>query len=107
MPAGSYDLVHPLWGSHGCTDCHVPNSRLNLSGGSASCGIVRDGTDIAGGQYLNNPLCSNASSILSVPAGGVRPDNTLHPGGKDGCFASNSMCSQTILAWCRAGAACP
>jgi hypothetical protein len=106
LPAG-YAPVHPLWASRGCTACHITNTRLDLSGGSANtCTTVRNGSDRAGGQYLDNPLCSESSSIISVPASG-RAGNGPHPGGTDNCFGASGSCRATILAWCSSGAACP
>jgi len=108
LPSVSYANVHPIWSAQGCTGCHGSGNRLDLSGSAASvCATIRNGTDRSGGQYLDNPGCSvNGSSIIGVPATGLRPDGTGHPGGTNQCFGSGASCRQTILAWCTAGAAC-
>ena len=108
MPQATYAIVHPIWNSRNCNDCHVAANRLNLSGGvAATCGVVRNGQDAAGGQYLDNPTCSvNGSAILRVPSTGQRPNGSPHPGGTDNCFAAGGACRRDILAWCSGGAGC-
>jgi hypothetical protein len=108
MAPASYTLVHPIWANRGCTGCHTAGNRLNLSGGAnVTCSIVSNGTDGAGGQYLDNPTCSvTGSSILRVPSNGLRPNGAAHPGGTDACFAAGGACRRDILAWCAAGGNC-
>ena len=109
LPRVGYAAVHQIWSGRGCTGCHTGSqNRLNLSGGAtATCAIVTSGQDVAGGQYLNEPTCTaGGSSIVSVPATGMRPNGQAHPGGTDTCFGSGGTCRTEILAWCSQGANC-